>query len=83
MPGMVVGGLFAFIRSWRTYIFTLVIGGGVVETLPLLVFSFIGTGDNQVSAALALLFIAPAVVMMLFTSSYLTGNRAAGGFGGI
>lgn len=83
MPGMVVGGLFAFIRSWRTYIFTLVIGGGVVETLPLLVFSFIGTGDNQISAALALLFIAPAVVMMVFTATYLTGNRAAGGFGGI
>jgi len=83
MPGMVVGGLFAFIRSWRTYIFTLVIGGGVVETLPLLVFSFIGTGDNQISAALALLFIAPAVVMMLFTARYLAGNRAAGGFGGI
>lgn len=83
MPGMVVGGLFAFIRSWRTYIFTLVIGGGVVETLPLLVFSFIGTGDNHISAVLSLLFIAPAVLMMLFTASYLTGNRAAGGFGGI
>lgn len=83
MPGMVVGGLFAFIRSWRTYIFTLVIGGGVVETLPLLVFSFIGTGDNHVSAVLSLLFIAPAMLMMLFTATYLTGNRAAGGFGGI
>ena len=83
MPGMVVGGLFAFIRSWRTYIFTLVIGGGVVETLPLLVFSFIGTGDNHISAVLSLVFIAPAVLMMLFTASYLTDNRAAGGFGGI
>ena len=83
MPGMVVGGLFAFIRSWRTYIFTLVIGGGIVETLPLLVFSFVGTGDNQVSAALALLFVAPAVVMMMFTAAYLGGNRAASGLGGI
>jgi putative spermidine/putrescine transport system permease protein len=83
LPGMIVGGLFAFIRSWRTYIFTLVIGGGIVETLPLLVFSFVGTGDNQVSAALALLFIAPAVVMMLFTASYLGGNRAASALSGI
>lgn len=82
MPGMVVGGLFAFIRSWRTYIFTLVIGGGVVETLPLLVFSFIGTGDNHISAVLSLLFIAPAILMMLFTASYLTGNQA-GAFGRI
>ena len=83
MPGLVVGGLFAFIRSWRTYIFTLVIGGGIVETLPLLVFSFIGTGDNQVSAALALLFIAPALLMMLFTASYLGGNRTGAALSGI
>ena len=82
-PGMVVGGLFAFIRSWRTYVFTLIIGGGVVETLPLVVFSFIGEGDNHMSAVLSMLFIAPAILMLLFTARYLTGDRARGGFWGI
>ena len=82
-PGMVVGGLFAFIRSWRTYVFTLIIGGGVVETLPLVVFSFIGEGDSHMSAVLSMLFIAPAILMLLFTARYLTGDRARGGFWGI
>jgi len=82
-PGMVVGGLFAFIRSWRTYVFTLVIGGGIVETLPLVVFSFIGTGDNHVSTVLSMLFIAPAILMLLVTARYLTGSRSKGAFAGI
>lgn len=82
-PGMVVAGLFAFIRSWRTYVFTLMIGGGAVETLPLLLFSFIGTGDNLISAALSLVFVAPAVLMLLFAARYLIGTRTAGAFGGL
>lgn len=82
-PGMVVGGLFAFIRSWRTYVFTLMIGGGTVETLPLLLYSFIGTGDNLISAAVSLVFVAPAIAMLLYAGRYLTGTRAAGAFAGI
>jgi putative spermidine/putrescine transport system permease protein len=82
-PGMVVAALFAFIRSWRTYVFTLMIGGGAVETLPLLLFSFIGTGDNLISAALSLVFVAPAVLMLVFAARYLSGTRAAGAFGGL
>jgi putative spermidine/putrescine transport system permease protein len=78
-PGIVVGGLFAFIRSWRTYIFTLMIGGGVVETLPLAFFSFMGTGDNHLSAVASLVFIGPAVVMLIMASRHLTGGKAVGG----
>lgn len=82
-PGMVVGGLFAFIRSWRTYIFTLMIGAGVVETIPLALFSFIGTGDNHISAALSLVFAAPALAMALYAARYLTGSRGGVAWGGI
>ena len=78
-PGMVAGGLFAFLRSWRTYVFTLMIGGGVVQTLPLQLFAFIGTGDNLISAALSLVLMAPAVAMLVFTARYLSGSGAAGG----
>lgn len=82
-PGMVVGGLFAFIRSWRTYVFTLIIGGGVVETLPLAVFSFIGEGDNHMSAVLSMLLILPAVLMLIFTARFLTGEKGRGAFLGV
>jgi putative spermidine/putrescine transport system permease protein len=82
LPGLVVGSLFAFLISWSQYILTLLIGGGAVITLPLLLFSFAGSGDNGIAAALSLVFIAPAVLMLMLTSRYLSGESAAvGGFG--
>ena len=83
LPGMVVAGLFAFLRSWRTYVFTQIIGGGVVDTLPLVVFTLIGSGDNHLGSVMSMLLIAPAIVMLIFTASYLTGEKARAGFFGI
>jgi putative spermidine/putrescine transport system permease protein len=81
-PGLMVGSLFAFIISWSQYLFTLLIGGGQVITLPVLLFSFANSGDNAITAALSLVFIAPALLLFLFTSRYLTGrNVAVGGLG--
>ncbi|HIC89357.1 MAG TPA: ABC transporter permease [Anaerolineae bacterium] len=84
LPGLVVGGLFSFIISWSQYVLTLLIGGGRVITLPLLLFSFAGSGDNSITAALSMVFVAPAVLFLIVTSRYLTGENAAiGGFGKI
>ena len=81
-PGLMVGGLFAFIISWSQYLLTLLIGGGQVITLPVLLFAFANSGDNAITAALSLVFIAPALLLFLFTSRYLTGRNAAlGGLG--
>lgn len=81
-PGIMVGGMFAFIISWGQYILTLLIGGGRVITLPLLLFSFAYSGDNAMTAALCVLFVAPAILILIFTSKYLTGESVAmGGFG--
>jgi putative spermidine/putrescine transport system permease protein len=80
-PGLVVAALFAFLISWSEYILTLLIGGGRVQTLPLLLFSF-ARSDPSVAAALSLLFIAPAVSLLVFTSKHLSGGSSAvGGFG--
>jgi putative spermidine/putrescine transport system permease protein len=81
-PGIMVGGMFAFIISWGQYILTLLIGGGRVITLPVLLFSFAASGDSAVTAALCILFVAPAIIILTLTSKYLTGESAAlGGFG--
>lgn len=63
-PGIAVGGLFAFLISWSQYTSTLIIGGGKVQSLPLLVYSFTRSGDNPIAAALAIIFVAPAVVAL-------------------
>ena len=84
LPGLIVGGLFAFIISWSQYLLTLLIGGGQVITLPVLLFAFANSGDNPITAALSLVFIAPALLFLLFTARFLTGGQAAvGGFGKI
>jgi putative spermidine/putrescine transport system permease protein len=79
-----VGGLFAFIISWSQYVLTLLMGGGEVITLPVLLFAFANSGDNPITAALSLVFIAPVFLLFLFTARYLTGRHAAlGGLGNL
>jgi putative spermidine/putrescine transport system permease protein len=81
-PGLLVAGMFAFIISWGQYILTLLIGGGRVVTMPLLLFSFASSGDNSVTAALSMIYLLPAIMILIVTSKYLTGEGAAmGGFG--
>lgn len=81
LPGLVVAAFFAFLISWSEYITTVLIGGGQVLTLPLLLFAFVRS-DPSVAAALSLFFIAPAILLMLLTSRYLSGDQAAvGGLG--
>jgi putative spermidine/putrescine transport system permease protein len=81
-PGIVVAGLFAFLISWSQYILTFLIGGGRVIALPVLLFSSVPGGDNANIAAQSLLFIGPALLILLLTSRYLSGeNAAVQGFG--
>lgn len=83
-PGLVVGGLFAFIISWSQYLLTLIIGGGQVVTLPVLLVSFASGGDTALASALSLIFIVPALLILLVISRYLVGNNAIlGGLGGL
>lgn len=82
LPGLFVAALFAFLVSWSQYLLTFLIGQGRVVTLPMLLFSAAGTGNNAMIAALSLVFIAPAILILLVTSRFLSGeSSAAGGFG--
>ncbi len=82
LPGIIVGGLFAFLVSWSQYILTLLIGGGRVVTLPLLLFNFAASGRNDIAGAIGMIYILPGILILLFTSRHLSGqNAAVGGFG--
>jgi putative spermidine/putrescine transport system permease protein len=81
IPGLVVAALFAFLLAWAEYIMTLLIGGGEVQTLPLILFSF-ATSDLSIASALSIVFILPAIVILFFSSRFLSGDRTSiGGFG--
>ncbi|MBC7156603.1 MAG: ABC transporter permease [Rhodobacteraceae bacterium] len=82
LPGVIVGGLFAFLVSWSQYILTLIVGGGRVVTLPLLLFNFATSGRNDITGAIAMIYILPGVVILTLTARQLSGQSGAvGGIG--
>lgn len=82
LPGIIVGAMFTFLVSWSQYILTLVIGGGRVQTLPLLLFQFATSGRNDITGAIGMIYILPGVLILILTARHLTGrNSAITGFG--
>ena len=77
-PGILVAGLMAFIISWSQYTLTLLVGGGIVVTLPILLYSLASGGDLHLMAATAVVFVVPILVLFPLTSRALSG-RAVGG----
>ena len=73
LPGVMVAMLFAFLVSWSQYILTLMIGGGRVVTLPLILFNFATSGRNDIAGAIAVIYIAPAILILALTARRVTG----------
>ena len=81
-PGLLVATMFTFLISWSQYVTTLLIGGGRIITLPLVLFPFISGSNQSAAAAISLVFVAPAIVVLIFTSRQLGRESAVmGGFG--
>ena len=82
LPGIIAGAMFTFLVSWSQYILTLIIGGGRVQTLPLLLFQFATSGRNDITGAIGMIYILPGVLILILTARHLTGrNSAITGFG--
>lgn len=83
LPGLLTAALFSFLVSWSQYLLTLAIGGGRVQTLPLLLFASAGSGRNDVTSAIAILYILPGLLVLILTARQVTGRSAAltGGVG--
>ena len=77
LPGLMTGALFAFLVSWSQYLLTLSIGGGKVQTLPLVLFSFATSGRNDVTGAVAMIYILPGLLALALTARHLTGRNLA------
>jgi putative spermidine/putrescine transport system permease protein len=77
LPGLMTAALFSFLVSWSQYLLTLAIGGGRVQTLPLLLFSFASAGRNDITAAIALLYILPGLIILAFSARWITGRGPA------
>ena len=77
-----MAALFTFLVSWSQYVTTLLIGGGQVVTLPLVLFPLVGAANHANAAAVSLIFVLPALVVLLVTvRTFQTDTRALGGLG--
>jgi len=74
IPSIAVAFLFAFLISWSQYTLTLVIGGGVVITLPILVYSMASAGDFHLIASTCIAFVAPVLLLTPFIDHALLGG---------
>lgn len=81
-PGLLVATMFTFLISWGQYVTTVLIGGGTIITLPMVLFPFL-TGINfSRAAAISLVFVAPAILVLVLTSRQLGRESSVmGGFG--
>lgn len=69
-PSLLLSAVFAFLISWSQYLTTLLVGGGRIITLPLILVNFQRGGDESVTAALTLIFLAPTILFLAITARY-------------
>ena len=82
LPGLAVAAMFTFLVSWSQYITTVLIGGGRVVTLPMVLFPFISAANHANAAAVSVVFILPAIFILIFTARSLRQETTAmGGLG--
>ena len=80
-PGIVVGGILAFIFSWNNFIFSVVLGGKNSRTLPSAVYNSLTF--EQISwgplAAAALLVTLPVLLVTVLAQRQIVAGLSAGG----
>jgi putative spermidine/putrescine transport system permease protein len=76
-PGLVTAMLFGFLVSWAQYLPTLAIGAGRVQTLPLTLYAFASAGRNDVTGAIAILYLLPGLVALVLTTRRVSGRHPA------
>ena len=76
-PGLVTAMLFGFLVSWAQYLPTLAIGVGRVQTLPLALYSFATSGRNDVTGAIAILYLLPGLLALALAGRAVTGRHPA------
>jgi len=84
LPGVIAGGLFAFLISSNVFLLTFFVGSGRIETLPTLLFSRVSGGGalDAVAAGVALLVCIPGIVLLIVTERFIKEEVFAKGFGG-
>jgi putative spermidine/putrescine transport system permease protein len=80
-PGILAGGLFAFLVSSNIFLLTFFVGRGGIETLPTLLFSRLGGGSiDAIAAGIALVVSLPGLILLIVTERFIKEEVFAMGF---
>ncbi|MFE8646490.1 ABC transporter permease [Sphingomonas sp. NCPPB 2930] len=83
VPGLLAGGLLSFVASFEEFDKSFIVGAPVVQTLPILLFQYLDPYAMQfpLAATVALLLLAPALVVFMLAGRILREDVMAAGMG--
>ena len=79
-PGIAATSILSFVFSWNNFLFSLIVGGESIRTLPVAVFNFISYAQidwGGINAAATLITL-PVVAMVLLTQQHIVRGLAMG-----
>jgi ABC-type spermidine/putrescine transport system permease subunit II len=82
-PGLFAGGLFTFIGSLEEFTLTFIVGMPQVQTLPVLLWAYLG-GRSTIftyAAVITMILLAPTILLMFVAERALKQEYLAAGFG--
>jgi trehalose transport system permease protein len=77
LPGLVVGGLLAWLFSWEEFVLATYLTLGD-KTMPLLVYYYLYQGNVFITAVAAILMALPVLLLSFFLQHYLRETNLAG-----
>lgn len=72
-PGLVAAFLFVFLISLNNFVYSYLVGGGLVITLPLVVFNYASHGgmDLAVASAASIILTAPCIALLVISERFI------------
>jgi len=82
-PGLFAGALLAFIGSLEEFILTFVVGMPKIQTLPMLLWAYLGgrSSIQTYAAVVSLALLAPTLIILFIAERVLKQEHLAAGFG--
>ncbi|GFN24242.1 ABC transporter permease [Thermanaeromonas sp. C210] len=82
MPGLFAGGVFTFIYSIEEFVLTFIIATPTYQTVPTLLFSYLGYYFSRpLASAISLIILVPTIFTLFLAEKFLKAEYLSSGFG--
>ena len=82
IPGLIAGSIFTFINSLEEFSLTFVIGTPTFQTIPTVLFDYLGHHFIRTNAAVvSIILLVPSVVLLFLTERFLKAEYLSSAFG--